>query len=406
MLQWECARVIGFRESWPGVQRLRVRIEDLREPSEVSADGSPAEGRSADLPGEVTASAREHASSHSGEELRALAYVEMTGEIAIGERVLLNTNALRRELGTGGEALVVARLDVLPTHEAFAGHMVKARYAPLQTMVDALDDPASEHYETVRAATSIEGMPVVVADLHSSLPAIAAGIRATRPKARIVHVHTDAAALPAVYSRTASVLRTEGILVGTISAGQAFGGDLEAVTVHSALLGAREVMGADVVIAVQGPGNLGTGTGWGFSGVQGAEAVHATHVLGGRAVAALRVSTADPRERHRGLSHHSSTMFGAACLAPVVLPLLSPADPTYSAFHESVRRQVDSTIIEVGRERGIMHRPQDVQAEGLLEALRALPVSLSTMGRGLDEEPEAFLAAALAGRAAAALLDD
>ena len=53
-----------------------------------------------------------------------------------------------------------------------------------------------------------------------------------------------------------------------ISAGQSFGGDLEAVTVHSALLGAKHVVGADVTIVIQGPGNLGTGTGWGFSGVQ------------------------------------------------------------------------------------------------------------------------------------------
>src|SRR5699024_11447822 len=74
-------------------------------------------------------------------------------------------------------------------------------------------------------------------------------------------------------------------------------------------------VGADVTIVSQGPGNLGTGTGWGFSGVQSAEALHAAAVLGGQGVATLRVSEADERERHRGLSHHSSTAYGRALLA-------------------------------------------------------------------------------------------
>src|SRR5690625_6056339 len=92
----------------------------------------------------------------------------------------------------------------------------------------------------------------------------------------------------------------------TISAGQSFGGALEAVTTHSALLGARHVARADVVIAVQGPGNLGTGTGWGFSGLQAAEALHAAAVLGGRPVAALRVSGADARPDRKSTRLNSS----------------------------------------------------------------------------------------------------
>lgn len=367
MLQWERAEVVGLREGWPGVQRLEARTEQ--------------------------------------DTVRALAYPELTGMVTIGERVLLNTNALRRRLGTGGEALVVARLDELPGSVHGSGHMVKARYTPIQTMVDAIDDPASEHYPVMRQAQDLGGMPVVIADLHSSLPAVVAGIRATHPKARIAHVHTDAAALPAALSRTAAVLRGEGLLAAVISAGQAFGGDLEAVTVHSALLGARHVVGADVAIVVQGPGNLGTGTGWGFSGVQAAEAVHAAHVLDGAPIGVLRVSGADPRPRHRGLSHHAQTMFGAACLAPVRLPVPAlETDEPHSAFYLSVREQVQQSIVKVGAQRGVQHQLAQVSRTGLREACEALPVSLSTMGRSLDEDPEAFLYAALAGRCAAELL--
>jgi hypothetical protein len=45
-----------------------------------------------------------------------------------------------------------------------------------------------------------------------------------------------------------------------------------------------------------------------------------------------------------------------------------------------------------------------VSVAGLAEALRACPVPLSSMGRGLDEDPAYFLAAAAAGRHAATLV--
>src|SRR5699024_12345305 len=99
------------------------------------------------------------------------------------------------------------------------------------------------------------------------------------------------------------------------------------------------VVGADVTIVIQGPGNLGTGTGWGFSGVQSAEALHAAAVLGGQGVATLRVSEADERERQRGLSHHSSTAYGRALLAPVQLPAMPRPHSRHNGFHVSVGQQ-------------------------------------------------------------------
>jgi hypothetical protein len=50
------------------------------------------------------------------------------------------------------------------------------------------------------------------------------------------------------------------------------------------------------------------------------------------------------------------------------------------------------------------HNVVTVDDTGLLDALRTSPAELSTMGRGLDDDPVAFLAAAAAGRHAAALL--
>ena len=105
--------------------------------------------------------------------------------------------------------------------------------------------------------------------------------RAGAPRA--AYVMLDGGALPAWFSRTAAGLRRRAGWPGPSPSGQSFGGDLEAVTLHSGLLAARHVLGAELAVVAQGPGNLGTGTRWGFSGVAAGEAVNAAAVLGGRA---------------------------------------------------------------------------------------------------------------------------
>ncbi|MCG7309133.1 DUF3866 family protein [Brachybacterium sp. ACRRE] len=389
MLQWERGRVLEVSAPWRGVQMLRVARTDGPEGPEGREGGTSTDGPST---------------------VPALSYPELVGEIAEGEDVLLNANALRRGLGTGGQALVVARAGELPQAQQPIGHMVKARYTPMQTLVDALDDPGSPHRAALEGTDDLGGMPVVLADLHSALPAIVAGVRAEAPEARIVYVMSDGAALPAAYSRTVARLRETGDLVACISAGQAFGGDLEAVTVHTALLGAKAVCEADVVVLAQGPGNLGTGTAWGFSGIQAAEGLHATSVLGGRPVAALRVSGADARSRHHGVSHHSLTLLGRAALAAADVPVLAAEagpdpDREDSAFTQYVRQQLERSVVEPALSRGVGHRIVDVPRAGLREALDDSPVGLRTMGRGMEEDPWPFLFAAAAGRHAARLAD-
>jgi hypothetical protein len=326
-------------------------------------------------------------------EARALAYPALVGRPQTGDTVLLNTTALAMGLGTGGYAMVVAVPDRFPADPAGPGHLVKARYTPLQATVLGADEQDSEHHEVLRDADSVTGMPVIVADLHSALPAIIAGLHLDRPGTSVVYVMPDGGALPAWFSRTIAALREAGSLAATVTVGQAFGGDLEAVTLHTGLLAARLVLGAEVAIVAQGPGNLGTGTRWGFSGVSAGEAVNAASVLGGRPVASLRVSEADGRERHRGVSHHSLTAYGRVALAraQVVVPEL-PGD-------FGVRVRVEAEPL------GERHELVRVPVDGLEEAIRKSPVRVSTMGRGLDEDLAGFLTVAAAGRQAAGLLD-
>ena len=337
------------------------------------------------------------------EGVRALAYPAVVGEPRPGDRVLLNVSALLRGLGTGGLALVVAVPDRLPPDpEPSAGHIVKARYTPQQQMFMAIDEQDSPSHGAMTggsaAAGDLDRMPVVVADLHSALPAVLAGIRADAPSARVVYLMTDGGALPLAFSRSVAGLRGAGWLHATVTVGQAYGGDHEAVTLHSGLLAAKWVLDADVAVVIQGPGNVGTGTPWGFSGVAAGEALNAASVLRGRGVAALRVSDSDARDRHRGISHHSTTAYGRIAVGGrFTLPVPAPAND----FQELVLRQAHELARDASGQPVVEVVPQD----GLLEALRGSPVRLSTMGRGVDVDAEPFLAAAAAGRCAAALLD-
>src|SRR5918995_5040721 len=282
MIRWRSGLVRSVETSWPGVIELQVHL-----------DG---EG-----------------------DVRALAYEQVVGRPQVGDRVLLNTTAVSMDLGTGGYAMVVALPERLPADPLPGpGHLVKARYTPLQTTVLGVDEQDAPSHEALRNADDLEGMPVVVADLHSAVPAVVAGVRAGAPEARAVYVMTDGGALPLWFSRSVAGLRDAGWLVSVVTVGQAFGGDAEAVKLHSGLLAARHLFSADVVV-----------------------------------------------------------------------PELD------GDFGEKVRTQL------VGLSR---HHLVTVPVDGLLEELRKSPVPLSTMGRGLDDDPVYFLAAAAAGRHAANLL--
>lgn len=339
--------------------------------------------------------------SESAVQLDGLAYTALVGNPVPGDRVLLNTGAWVRGLGTGGLAMVVALPDRLPDALEGPGHLIKARYTPLQTMVLGVDEQDSEHHELLREADDLGGMPVVAADLHSSLPAVLAGVRSVHPEARVAYVMTDGGALPAAFSRTCRGLRDAEWLASVVTTGQSFGGDLEAVTVHTGLLAARYVVGADVAVVIQGPGNLGTGTRWGFSGVAAGEALNAASVLGGRPVAALRVSGADVRERHRGISHHSRTAYGRVLTRPadLVVPDLQRCTGVADELADRVAREA-AAMASAAEHLNLVA----AGCTGLAEAVRSSPVPVSSMGRGYSEDPAAFLAAAAAGRHAAQLL--
>lgn len=297
-----------------------------------------------------------------------VAYPEATGPIALDDEVLVNVQARELELGSGGFDVLYANLTRglgLPTEEG--AHVVKLPYAPGQF--------ATVHTEEKgELAADLGGMPVVCCTLHSQLAAACAGIG---EGLRVAYVQLEGGALPLGLSDTVRALRERGLLTTTVSQGACFGGEADCVNVASALAWASASDHQAVVCAV-GPGIVGTGSALGHGGVAAAAAANFARALGGSPVLAVRVSSADERERHRGVSHHTRAVV-ELCLGKV----------------------------EIAWPKGLeapewLEPRKEVDAEGWEEACAGLP--LSHMGRGPAEEPWFFAAAFAAGQLARGLV--
>jgi Protein of unknown function (DUF3866) len=339
--------------------------------------------------GDARPGAHELTVSVDGREEPAVAYPDLTGPITVGDVVVLNTTAVALGLGTGGVHLVMAvegRDD--PADDEPGGRVMKARYTPVQTAVRSVEETDRD---AIEGSAGLAGTPVVCAPLHSMIGPAAAAARVAGAE-RIVYVMTDGAALPGAFSRLVGDLRSAGLLDGWITCGQAFGGDLEAVTIWTGLLAATELHHADVILVADGPGNLGTDTTWGVSALGSGLALNAASVLGGRPVPALRISFADERARHRGLSHHSITILRDVCTAGCNVPVPALEDETQRA-----------AVWHALRGAGLEDRHHLVEVDGRpgLSGLAGRDLDVRSMGRGPDDDPAFFLAAGAAGVLAA-----
>lgn len=326
---------------------------------------------------------------------KAISYTALTPEPAAGDEVLLNTTAVDLDLGTGGYHLVVANLT-RPACQAAPGpgHIMKLRYTPLQHSVMALEEEESTWREQIEHTESLDGIPVVCCQLQSQIGPVAGGVdRVLGNDARVAYVMQGDAALAAGFSRYLWHLRDCALVDAVITCEQAFGGDYEAVNIYTGLIAAKEVADADVIVVCQGPGNTGTNTRFGFSSVCQAHALHAAVALGGTPIAVLRLSFADPRARHQGVSHHSQTVLGKLVLARVTVAV--PELPDDQAA-------VVKTALEAS---GIGDKHDVRYADGRpgVDEVLGRCVELHTMGRSFDEDPAAFLSPGAAGAVAGEL---
>jgi hypothetical protein len=293
-----------------------------------------------------------------------VAYPRLTGEIEVGDVVLVNTQAADLELGSGGFDLLYANLTRglrLPVAER--AHVMALPYMPGQLAARFVEEDEGGGPER------LAGLPVVCTGLHSQLAPVCAALAGRR----VAYVQLGGGALPVSLSDTVRALKARRLLETSIAVSPCLDGDLQCVTVASALLHAA-ARGADVAVCGIGPGIVGTASRFGHGGLAVADAANAAAALGGSPVAAVRVSFADERERHRGLSHHTRSAL-ELCLGEVRV-----------AWPRGLDRPEGVAVVEV-------------DVTGWEDACASLP--LSHMGRGPREDPWFFAAAFAAGRLAA-----
>lgn len=293
-----------------------------------------------------------------------VAYPELTGPVVLGDDVVVNVQARQLELGSGGfdvlHVNLTRGLDLAPPADA---HVMKLPYTSLQHAVRHLEEDET-------TAASLGGMPVVCCSLHSQVAPVCAALGGA---VRAAYLQLPGGALPVSLSDTVRALKERRFVDAAIAVGACVDGDHHAVTAASALAWAAAA-GFDVAVCAIGPGIVGTGTRLGHGGLAAADAAQAALALDGAAIIAARASTADPRSRHRGLSHHTGAVVELASAGVVV------------AWPKGLEPPLGLAGLET------------VEVSGWEDACAGLP--LSHMGRGPADDPWFFAAAYAAGKLA------
>ncbi|MGH3116820.1 MAG: DUF3866 family protein [Gaiellales bacterium] len=297
-----------------------------------------------------------------------LAYPRLTGPVEVGDDVVVNVQARELGLGSGGfDVLYLNLTRGLDAAAATDAHVMTLPYTPLQSAVRHVEEDGE-------LPASIDGMPVVCCSLHSQVAPVCAGLR--RRNLKIAYAQIGGGALPVSLSDALRALKADGLLLVAVAVSPCLDGDVQAVTIASALAWVKG-HGYDVAVCSIGPGIVGTASALGHGGLAAAEAANTAAALGGVPILAVRYSDADPRERHQGVSHHTRTILELCPDATVAWP-----------------RGLDAPEWLSSRE--------EVDVEGWHEDCARLP--LSHMGRGMDEDPCFFMVAFAAGRYACSLV--
>lgn len=315
---------------------------------------------------------------------RAYNYIQLTGRVEVGDEVCLNTTAVELSLGTGGFHFVILNLNNMESKFTDGGHIMKLRYTPYQIKVDSVEEQGSKYHDRFDEFSCLEGMPVAVGALHSILQPFAATFKKICPEKKLVYIMTDAASLPMAFSNNVVNLKKSGLIDETITYGNAFGGDYECINIYTALITAKEICKADCVIVAMGPGIAGTGTKYGFSGIDQGMIVDAVEKLGGNSYIIPRISFADLRPRHRGISHHTITILSEITNKSTNVVINTNYDENKL---EIIKEQIKDNSIDS------KHRIIFNDYEYAKRDLDEFNQKVKSMGRGFEEDSEFFIAA-------------
>lgn len=272
---------------------------------------------------------------------------------------------------------------------------MKLRYTPLQFKCLAAEEQDSKYHEAFNDFRSLNNSIYIVGTLHSMLAPIAAAIKLLRPELKITYIMTDAGALPLHFSKTVKILKEKKIVKNTITVGHAFGGDLECVNIYTGIIAANIILNSDITIIAMGPGIVGTGTKYGFSGIEQGYIIDAVNNLGGISFAVPRISFADNRERHKGISHHTLTILNdiTNTKTNLVLPILQ------GHYAEQIIKQIKEN--KINEKHNIMFE----NGNDVINALNYYGLEVKTMGRGYSDDEVFFLTLGAAAKASIKILE-
>ena len=336
----------------------------------------------------------------------AIVDVALLGQCEVGDELIVNVQARDLELGSGGFDIAHVNLTKGLEGEGTPGaHVMKLNYTSLQHAVLPVEEhemggrpgapegaPAAEAPSVKTAAAPSVTAPVAVLALHGQLAPLAWAFARAAPGATLGFVQTLGGALCGGHSRVVRLLRERGLLAGHVTAGAAFGGESEAITTAGALHHGAHALGWDAVVCGPGPGIVGSASALGHGGMCALDSAHTALALGAATLLVARMSSGDPRERHRGISHHTLTVLDLL-LAPVVVGL--PRGGA-SDFHLASPVGADERGARLARHEW---RRAPVDLDGYRDS--GLPAE--TMGRSLAEDPLFFAAALAAGTVLAEL---
>jgi hypothetical protein len=334
-----------------------------------------------------------------GEERRAWADEVLLGPMHAGDEVVVNCAALDLGLGSGGFDIVHVNLTRgLGGGVEGDAHVMKLNYTSLQhpvTPAEAtthVDGPITPDIEELSAHQPV----VAVLPLHGHLaPAAWAAARA-RPGIRVGYVQTGGGALPGSLSRGVAELRERGLLCGHITAAPAYGGEHEALGTVGAL-DAAGALGWDAILVGPGPGIIGSDTEFGHGGMAALDSAHAALSLKLPTIVSPRLSSGDPRERHRGLSHHTATVLDLL-LAPVDVAVPEGIGEAAAVGSSGREPSPDDFGAATSRLEAVAHGRHRLRFAPVdLDAYAASGLPATTMGRSLAEDLLFFAAPLAAG---------
>lgn len=312
---------------------------------------------------------------------RAIAYKMFLNDIKKGDKVILNTTAKDLNLGTGGYHFVIANMNDIDKSSDSIGHIMKLRYTPLQIKVDSCEEQNSIYHDVFNHFKSLDNMPIIICGLHSMVAPISVVLKEYIDNIKISYIMTDGGALPIDFSKSVDILKNNKYIDKTITVGHAFGGDIECVNIYNALIAAKDINKSDIAIIAIGPGIVGTGTKFGFSGIEQGNIIDAINDLGGQPIYVPRISFKDDRKRHFGLSHHSVTV-------------LSIVSKTKSKIGIPIFEEEKQTMIRKQIEYSNINKKHDIfflEYNDIIDILKESYVPMSTMGRDLKDDWDFFL---------------